>query len=159
MSDNVSPGFPFSFEEFDEDTQMSVGIISHDLISQVRDKFNKHHTVMREENTAMRMALLDVLASKLLDLSILKAQVSQLSSMYVPLAESVEAAQSAVNLVAQLTHEDPTIKMMQKMGVPSIFDIVAQLEANEATLREDLKAQEKFGEKSSDIPPVDNDKL
>lgn len=159
MSDNVSTDFPFSFEEFDEDTQMFVGIISHDLISQVRDKFNKHHTVMPEENTAMRMALLDVLASKLLDLSILETQVSQLSSMYVPLAESVDAAQSAVNLVARLTHEDPAIKMMQKMGVPSIFDIVAQLEANEATLREDLKAQEKFGEKSSDIPPVDNDKL
>lgn len=159
MSDNVSPGFPFSFEEFDEDTQMFVGIISHDLISQVRDKFNKHHTVMREENTAMRMALLDVLASKLLDLSILETQVSQLSSMYVPLAESVEAAQSAVNLVARLTHEDPTIKMMQKMGVPSIFDIVAQLEASEATLRERLKAQENKEEKSSVIPPVDNDKL
>ena len=159
MSDNVSPGFPFSFEEFDEDTQMFVGIISHDLISQVRDKFNKHHTVMREENTAMRMALLDVLASKLLDLSILETQVSQLSSMYVPLAESVEAAQSAVNLVARLTHEDPVIKMMQKTGVPSIFDIVAQLEASEATLRERLKAQEKLEEKSSVIPPVDNDKL
>ena len=159
MSDNISTGFPFSFEEFDEDTQMFVGIISHDLISQVRDKLNKHHTVMREEDTAMRMALLDVLASKLLDLSILEMQISQLSSMYVPLAGSVEAAQSAVNLVAQLTHEDPSIKMMQKMGAPSIFDIVTHLEASEATLRENLKAQEKFGEKSSDTPPVDNDKL
>ena len=159
MSDNVSPGFPFSFEEFDEDTQMYVGIISHDLISQVRDKFNKHRTVMPEENSAMRMALLDVLASKLLDLSILETQINQLSSMYVPLAESVDAALSAINLLDRLTHEDPAIKMMQKVGVPSIFDIVAQLEASEATLRESLKAQEKFGEKSSDIPPVDNDKL
>ena len=159
MTDNKFNGFPFSLDEFDEETQMSVGIISHDLISQVRDKFNKHRTVMREENTAMRMALLDVLASKLLDLSILEMQVSQLSSMYVPLAGSVEAAQSAVNLVDQLTHEDPAIKMMQKMGVPSIFDIVAKLEANEAKLGEHLENQENNGEKSSDIPPVDNNKL
>ena len=159
MSDNTFPGFPFPLDEFDEGTQLAVGLISHDLISQIRDKFNKHRVTMRDEKAAMRMALLDVMAGSMLDRSILEVQIGQLSAMYVPLATDPAAAQSAVEMVARLTQEDPAIKMMLKTGAPRVFDIVAQLEANEATLREYLKAQENPGEKSSDIPPVDNDKL
>ena len=159
MSDTTEPDFPFSLDEFDEETQISVGIISHDLISQVRDKFNERLSLVTDRQLAMQMALLDVMSGIMLDCAILDLQGRQLTSMYTTVTKDVEGTQLAVEMVARLTEENPVVKMMLKMGAPEPFSIVAKLEANEATLRERLKVQEKFGEKSSDIPPVDNNKL
>ena len=159
MSDTTEPDFPFSLDEFDEETQISVGIISHDLISQVRDKFNERLSLVTDRRLAMQMALLDVMSGIMLDCAILDLQGRQLTSMYTTVTKDVEGTQLAVEMVARLTEENPVVKMMLKTGAPEPFSIVAKLEANEETLRKRLKAQEKFGEKSSAVPPVDNDKL
>ena len=159
MTDNEALAFPFSLEEFDEDTQMTVGLLSHDLVVQIRDNFNEQLNVMPNSDDAMRMALLKVMAKSMLDMSILQIQIGQLSSMYLPLAQDIDAAQSAVELVSRLTNEDPVIQMMLKMGAPRVFDIVSHLEASEEALRKQLEAQENSGEKSSEIPTVDSDKL
>ena len=159
MTDNKFNGFPFSLDEFDEETQLAVGVMSRDLIVQVRDKFNKHLSLVTDRQLAMQMALLDVMSGIMLDCTILDLQGRQLTSMYTTVTKDVEGTQLAVEMVARLTDENPVVKMMLKTGAPEPFDIVAQLEANEAARRKRLKAQEKFGEKSSDIPPVDNDKL
>ena len=159
MTDNEALAFPFSLEEFDEETQMTVGLLSHDLVVQIRDNFNEQLNVMPNSDDAMRMALLKVMAKSMLDMSILQIQIGQLSSMYLPLAQDIDAAQSAVELVSRLTNEDPVIQMMLKMGAPRVFDIVSHLEASEEALRKRLAAQENSEEKSSEIPTVNNEKL
>ena len=159
MTDNEALAFPFSLEEFDEETQMTVGLLSHDLVVQIRDNFNEQLNVMPNSDDAMRMALLKVMAKSMLDMSILQIQIGQLSSMYLPLAQDIDAAQSAVELVSRLTNEDPVIQMMLKMGTPRVFDIVSHLEASEEALRKRLAAQENSEEKSSEIPTVNNEKL
>lgn len=159
MTDNEALAFPFSLEEFDEDTQMTVGLLSHDLVVQIRDNFNEQLNVMPNSDDAMRMALLKVMAKSMLDMSILQIQIGQLSSMYLPLAQDIDAAQSAVELVSRLTNEDPVIQMMLKMGTPRVFDIVSHLKASEEALRKRLAAQENSEEKSSEIPTVNNEKL
>ena len=159
MTDNKFNGFPFSLEEFDEDTQMTVGLLSHDLVVQIRDNFNEQLDVMPNKDDAMKMALLKVMAESMLGMSILQIKIGQLSSMYLPLAQDIDAAQSAVELVSRLTNEDPVIQMMLKMGTPRVFDIVSHLEASEEALRKRLAAQENSEEKSSEIPTVNNEKL
>ena len=159
MTDNKFNGFPFSLDEFDEETQMTVGRLSHDLVVQIRDNFNEQLDVMPNKDDAMKMALLKVMAESMLDMSILQIKIGQLSSMYPPLAQDIDAAQSAVELVSRLTNEDPVIQMMLKMGTPRVFDIVSHLEASEEALRKQLEAQENSREKSSEIPTVDSDKL
>lgn len=159
MTDNEALAFPFSLDEFDEDTQMTVGLLSHDLVVKIRDNFNEQLAVMPNSDDAMRMALLKVMAESMLDMSILQIQIDQLSSMYLPLAQGIDAAQSAVELVSRLTNEDPVIQMMLKMGTPRVFDIVSHLEASEEALRKRLAAQENSEEKSSEIPTVNNEKL
>ena len=159
MTDNEALAFPFSLEEFDEETQLAVGLLSHDLVVQIRDNFNKHLSLVTDRQLAMQMALLDVMSGIMLDCAILDLQGRQLTSMYTTVTKDVEGTQLAVEMVARLTEENPVVKLMLKTGTPEPFSIVAKLEATEAAARKRLKTQEKFGEKSSEIPTVDNDKL
>ena len=159
MSDDTLPGFPFPLDEFDEETQLAVGLLSHDLIVQVRDKFYSHLSLVTDRQLAMQMALLDVMSGIMLNCAILDLQGCQLTSMYTTVTKDVEGTQLAVEMVARLTEENPVVKMMLKTEAPGPFSSVAKLEATEAAARKRLKTQETFGEKSSDIPPVDNDKL
>lgn len=159
MTDNKFNGFPFSLDEFDEETQMTVGLLSHDLVVQLRDKFNKHEADLNNKDQAMRMALLGLMAELMLDASILEIQINQLISMYTRLATSKADAEGAVKIVSHLTAEDPIILMLMKVGAPEPFSIVAHLESSEAAARQHLHTQENKEEKSSGIPPVDNDKL
>ena len=159
MTDNKFNGFPFSLDEFDEETQMTVGLLSHDLVVQLRDKFNKHEADLNNKDQAMQMALLGLMAELMLDASILEIQINQLISMYARLATSKADAEGAVKMVSHLTAEDPIILMLMKVGAPEPFSIVAHLESSEAAARQHLHTQENKEEKSSGIPPVDNDKL
>ena len=159
MSDDTLLSFPFSFDEFDEETQLAVGVMSRDLIVQVRDKFNKHLSLVTDRQVAMQMALLDVMSEIMLDCTILDLQGRQLTSMYTTVSKDVEGTQLAVEMVARLTDEDPVVKMMLKTGAPEPFSIVAKLEATEAAARKRLKTQENSRGKSSEIPTVDSDKL
>ena len=143
MSDDTLLSFPFPLDEFDEETQLAVGVMARDLIVQVRDKFNKHLALVTDRSLAMRMALLDVMADAMLDSAILELQVSQLTSMYTTLTEDAKEARSAVEMVARLTEVDPVIKLMLKMGAPEPFSIVAKLEATEAALKQTLDKKER----------------
>ena len=159
MTDNKFNGFPFSLDEFDEETQMTVGLLSHDLVVQLRDKFNSHLSLVTDRQVAMQMALLDVMSGIMLDCAVLDLQGRQLTSMYTTVTKDVEGTQLAVEMVARLTEENPVVKLMLKAGAPEPFSIVAKLEATEAAARKRLKTQENSGEKSSEIPAVDSDKL
>ena len=159
MTDNEALAFPFSLDEFDEDTQMTVGLLSHDLVVQLRDKFNKHEADLNNKDQAMRMALLGLMAELMLDASILEIQIDQLISMYTRLVKHVGLAQAGVDALERVAREDPVIRMMLKMGSPSAFEIVAHLEKQEAEVRRRHAAQENSREKSSEIPTVDSDKL
>ena len=159
MTDNKFNGFPFSLDEFDEETQMTVGLLSHDLVVQLRDKFNKHEADLNNKDQAMQMALLGLMAELMLDASILEIQIDQLISMYTRLVKHVDLAQASVDALDRVVREDPVIRMMLKMGSPSAFEIVAHLEKQEAEVRRRHAAQENSREKSSEIPTVDSDKL
>ena len=159
MTDNKFNGFPFSLDEFDEETQMTVGLLSHDLVVQLRDKFNKHEADLNNKDQAMRMALLGLMAELMLDASILEIQIDQLISMYTRLVKHVDLAQADVDALERVVKEDPVIRMMLKTGSPSAFEIVAHLEKQEAEVRRRHAAQENSREKSSEIPTVDSDKL
>ena len=160
MTDNKFNGFPFSLDEFDEETQMTVGLLSHDLVVQLRDKFNKHEADLNNKDQAMQMALLGLMAELMLDASILEIQIDQLISMYTRLVKHVDLAQAGVlDEMKREAREEPVIRMMLKMGSPSAFEIVAHLEKQEAEVRRRHAAQENSREKSSEIPTVDSDKL
>ena len=159
MTDNKFNGFPFSLDEFDEETQMTVGLLSHDLIVQLRDKFNKHEADLNNKDQVMRMALLGLMAELMLDASILEIQIDQLISMFTRLVKHVDLAQDGVAALERVVREDPVIRMMLKMGSPSAFEIVTHLEKQEAEVRRRHAAQENSREKSSEIPTVDSDKL
>ena len=143
MSDDTLLRFPFPLDEFDEETQLAAGVMSRDLIVQVRDKFNKHLALVTDKQLAMQMALLDVMSEIMLDCTILDLQGSQLASMYTTITKDVEGTQLAVEMVARLTDENPVVKMMLKMGAPEPFSIVAKLEASEAALRQTLDKKER----------------
>ena len=157
--DKPSVPFPFPLDEFDEDTQLTAGLLSHDLVVQVRDAFNKHTKAAIDKTFAMRMALLEVLAKTMLDAAISGVQTNQLAAMYARLATSKADAEAAVKMVSHLSAEDPIILMLMKMGAPEPFSIVAHLESSEAAARQHLHTQENKEEKSSEIPTVDSDKL
>lgn len=135
--------YPSPLDVFDQDTQLSAGYIAHDLVSQLRDKYNKHLPKLTDKDAAMRAAILNVLAEVLLDEEILAIQVGQLTAMYTRINRNPSDTQTAVEMLSRVTHDEPVLRMMHAMGVPDPFEVVAHLEASEAAIKKAAAEQEK----------------